>query len=77
MNIRGKKTITFGHLLHAVLFNFYCRSRSFFWESSVLGASPSLEKGNLITSASAIGEDGGTVALDNLRGNMTLINVVP
>ncbi|MDH3505116.1 MAG: peroxiredoxin [Nitrospirota bacterium] len=49
----------------------------FFWESSVLGAPLSLEKGSLIPSVTVIGKDGESVSLDTLKGKVTLISVVP
>jgi thiol peroxidase len=77
MNIRNKKQ-SFWLLFFMLCFPvFTAGSVLFFWESSVLGAPLSLEKGHLIPSVTVIGKDGETVSLDTLKGKVTLISIVP
>ncbi|GJL68796.1 MAG: hypothetical protein NPIRA06_14310 [Nitrospirales bacterium] len=77
MDIKGKKQSLWGIFFMLCFPVFILGAVLFLWESSGLGASPSLEKGNHIPSVSIIGKDGESIAPDTLRGNVTLINVLP
>lgn len=77
MNITGNKQSRWLLLFMLFFPVFTAGFVIFFWESSVLGAPLSLEKGSLIPSVTVIGKDGGAVSLDTLKGSVTVISVVP
>ncbi len=77
MNIRGNKQSLWLILFMLFFPVFTAGFVIFFLESSVVGAPLSLEKGRPIPSVTVIGKDGEAVSLGTLKGNVTLISVVP